>query len=332
MEPSQIQAAISQLSDQHILKRSPTSYIDSFVSAVCRTYPGPNLGDILQNKFFIPNDSNYTNDGFLQSASELSVANHINLKSTFGFETEKNVNPTNNSDVDVYFELSTTKVSVEVKCPVEVDQSKLGDLVLKTAGRLPDFRSKLQELERTLEGSNSRPKVIQGKNKDLTHKDFLLSAQSKFNPESSVDQHQLNILFIACGYYFNINEWYLHLYGSEGLFTDRPFHSPSEFRNVDVVILSNLKYCHQHARQFHDWTLRDAFLLPFVNPHGRPSFNSDAVRAGLSVFDHHLDEFESFVSDGSPEFIFAVQKVNHYVGGHLDSTRRDRFFPVELTT
>ena len=48
--------------------------------AVLEVYDHAELAKILQAKFFLPNESNYTDEAYYQSASELSVARYIKQK------------------------------------------------------------------------------------------------------------------------------------------------------------------------------------------------------------------------------------------------------------
>jgi hypothetical protein len=330
---SKIHEFISRLSERHILKKSPQPYVDQFISAALNVYTGSKLAKALQHKFFIPDDSAYSDDAFFQSASELTVSNHIKQASISGFDIEKRLNPTNLKNVDSYFELGAFKVAVEVKSPVEANQAISGDFIFKTAGRVPNHHQKYEELSPFLARASPTKRVILGKNKDCTSKDFLLLANEKFDPASGVDH--LNILFVACGYIDDIANWYMHLFAPEGLFTANSFHPPVDFRNVDTVVLSNLKYCHEHCRDCknpHDWTLRNVFLLPCVNPHARSSMTREALFSGLSIFDHHLTEFLVFESDntGVPPGFFDAAKALHYLRGFLDRPRKNQYFPVKL--
>jgi hypothetical protein len=97
-------------------------------------------------------------------------------------------------------------------------------------------------------------------------------------------------------------------------------------------MLSNLKYLHSEARQFHDWALQNAFLLPCVNPRGRRSLVSESIGNGLSVFNHHLTRFAKYTPDplslDTPDYVMEQVKVNHYVARHLGEPERIRYFPV----
>ena len=117
-------------------------------------------------------------------------------------------------------------------------------------------------------------------NRDNSMKDFLLSGNKKFSPRSGNDN--LNILFVACGHSADITRWWQTLTGSHELFTEQSYWPTDQFALVDLVILSSLKYLHTEARQYNDWTLDNAFILPCVNPHGRTTLKLDSIEIGLS--------------------------------------------------
>jgi hypothetical protein len=325
-----ILAAISNLSAKHVLRNATVTYREGFADAAVRVYPGDQRAKLLQNKFFIPNDTAFKVDTFLQSASELSVQNHLMQSSRASHVAiEKQVNPP--KDVDVYYEVGATKVSLEVKCAVE-NQLPASSLIIKTAGRVPNHQAAFQDLKEKIEAAHPTKLVEQGKNKDNTLKDFLLSAHGKFNPQSGCDD--LNILLVACGYYFNLQEWYFYMFENHGLFTASSFHPQTDFSLVDMVILTNLKYCHTDAQRFHDWTLKDVFLLPFLNPRRRGTAVSESIVRGLEVFNHHLKQFNEFrpTSDDPqvPDHVLNAVKVNSYVAEKLEAGERKRYFPVKL--
>ncbi len=324
-----ILTAISALSDKHILAKAPSVYAEGFAKAAVAVYPNKELSRILQEKFFFRSASTFDADAYFQSAAELSVQNHVRLDlRTKNVAIEKQVHPP--KDVDAYYEITTTRVALEVKCPVELQPSK-ESLILKTAGRVPHHMKTFTDLKGIIESPRSDKRLELAKNKDNTMKDFLVSANEKFSPVAGVDD--LNVLFVACGGCGNVQEWWHYLYGGEGLFTAESFHPPAEYRLVDVVLLSNLKYLHSDARDVHDWTLQNAFLLPCVNPHGRTSAVSDSIQSGLSVFNHHMARFAKYtpepVSINTPDYIMDQVKVNHYVARHLEESERARYFPVK---
>jgi hypothetical protein len=130
-----------------------------------------------------------------------------------------------------------------------------------------------------------------------------------------------------------MGEWYMNLYAPQGLFTADPLHPAFEFSLVDVVILSNLNYWHEHAASGHDWTLKDVLLLPFANPHRRSSCVSDASRDGLSLFPHLAERFNTFVDSANetmPEYVLGPLKLIHFIGQGLSQSELDQYFPVKL--
>jgi hypothetical protein len=246
------------------------------------------------------------------------------------FAINKKVNAP--KDVDAFCEVGATRVAIEVKCGVE-EPTSTDSYIVKTAGRMPDHLDTVRKLQSVFEGSKSGNKLELAKNKDNTLKDFLVSANGKFTSDSGVEH--LNILLVACGNEASVQHWWHYLYGGEGLFTAEPFYPSKTFKLVDVVLLTNLKYCHSDAREYHDWTLKDVFLLPCINPHGRTSLVSESIRNGLSIFNHHLVRFSRFspkwnssdMSTSDSEILEQV-KVLHYFVEDLKE-ERNRYFPVK---
>jgi hypothetical protein len=324
-----LHSLIARLSNAHCLKEAPDSYVSGFIAAAQNVYSAGRIETVLQEKFFIPNDAQFDLDTYLHYAAELSVQNHLRRSTgAENFEIDRQVNPP--KDVDAYYEIRGTHVSLEVKCANEQMPSPQS-LVVKTVGRVLDHRKTFDKLKSGIENPRSGHTLELAKNKDNTMRDFLVNAQTKFSPDSGFDD--LNVLLVACGYAGNVQDWWQYLYGSEELFTAESFHPPSEYRLVDVVLLSNLKYLHTDARQFHDWTLQNAFLLPCLNRHKRQSLSLMSIENGLSVFNHHLTRFAKYtpvpLSSTTPDYFMDQMKVGHYIFNHLEEAERDRYFPVK---
>jgi hypothetical protein len=336
-----IHKLIRGLSSKHILQNSPQTYVDDFVVAALEVYDAATVQKTLQHKFFIPDESNYSDEAYYRSASELSVSNYLKRLETenlvTNFECDKKVNPPSPKDVDNYFQVGMTRVSLEVKCPQEDKQATFpGTITLRSAGRLPD-PAQMDHMRDMLESGSSGAsgtKYAMGKNPDHRMKECLVSANDKFSSASGVDD--LNILFVSCGQFNNMNEWHLCLYGTQGLFTAHSFAPEARCPRVDIVMLSNLRYRHEESRAHPAWTLDDVLLLPIVNPHGRSNCTSEAVKEGLGVFHHYQKEFASF--NGS-ELIWDkhsknrvniqnVLKVNYFVMEYLKAEEFSRFFPT----
>ena len=326
MNKPNVQALVEKLSATHPLQAAGGNYKRDFISAVENVYPVRRIEKTLQEKFFVPDDSQLNLGRYLQSAVELSVQNDLKRNPLAeSFEIDKKVNPPKN--VEAYYKACGTAVSLEVKCGDEKSPHP-ESLVLKSAGRVPGFKEKAGVLHEIFRNSQSGHVLETIKNTDNAMKDFLISAHSKFSPDSSIGD--LNVLLVACGNIANINDWWQNLYGSRELFTAESYYpTPDDFRLVDVVILSNLKYLHTEAREHHDWTLKNAFLVPFLNPRGRSSLTGSSLKSGLSVFDHHYYRFNNFIPKRNDPFCLHVLKIGCYYLEALDENEKIRYFPVQ---
>jgi len=322
---------VRKLSDKHVLKGMPEQYVSDFAKSAVNVYSPRKIATILQHKFHIPNDRNYTEDAYLQSASELSVSNYVKGKPVSDFEIDKKVNESNQKDVDVHYRIGSTTVCLEVKCPVEEEQAPFPEnITVQTAGRMPGHRHAVQNLRNAL-SSGSTINFLEGRNRDLRLKDALVGAHEKFRSSPGLDD--LNVLFVACGDFYKMSEWHGYLLGQGGLFTANPFHPPETFRNVDCVILSNLKYRHNVAFDFPAWSLDDVFMVSLQNPHRRKNVFDQTVTEGLSIFKQYGKEFfaNRIVRPGAEEIqdtIAPQTKVTWFVDRHLDAEEKKRFFPV----
>jgi hypothetical protein len=320
MRAPDIQALVEKLSANHPLSAAGT-YQLNFISAAENVYPAQNMEKILQEKFFIPNDSGFKLERYLQSAAELSVQNDLKRNPSLrNFEIDKKVNAPKN--VEAYYEIGSKKISLEVKCPEEKKPDP-DSLVIASVGRVPGFFEKAATMHDVFRNSPLGHVLETDPNKDNRMKDSLISANAKFSPMSAEDN--LNILFVACGDSASITHWWHTLEGSHELFTDQSYCPPDKFKMVDVVILSNLKYLHTEARQYHDWTLDNAFILPCINPHGRDSLKVDSVAAGLEAFNHHLYRFHEYRPNDPVLIMF---KAGAYCLYQLQELEWLRYFPT----
>ena len=325
MEKHELRVLIQTAPDEHPLRSSGDDYRESFIAAFLNVNAQATAAQskkILKRKFLVAADAVFSLDTYLQGASELSVAHHVKQQPVTDFETDKKVNPTNNKDVDVFCKSKSLACSIEVKCAEELDKGQPNGFRISIAGRMPDHHVRVGELQSVI------PNLTLSKNKDNTMKQFLINASQKFNPNVGVED--VNVLFVACGDHHNMNAWYLYLYGPQGLFTREPFYSPDEYGLVDVVIVSNLRYRHEHARSSADWSLKDTLMLPFVNPYKRATASSEGILAGLNMFEHHLGQFVTYVPGPLeiPADILKNLKVIHYVLERLGPEQRARYFPT----
>jgi len=317
------------LSEKHLLESRPQHYIDGFAKATLSTYQEEVL-DQLQQKFSIPDDTRFTEDAYLQSASELTVASYVRGKGVLDFHTERKFNQSNTKNVDVYYRVGSTRVYLEVKCPFEEPIVSNSPYRVLPAGHTPGGLERVREFVRTA-NTQFPDRFQEGKNREMRLKDALIDANQKFRQNPELDE--LNVLFVACGDFTRMSEWHGNLMGAGGFFTGESFHPPETYRNVDCVILSNLKYRHSVAFNFPAWSLDDVLLIPIINPHGRKNLLDETIREGLSIFSHYRKEFLSnrILKAGVEEIQACADphtKVTWFVDRHLSLSEKKRFFPV----
>jgi hypothetical protein len=80
LNAAQIHGLIQGLPAIHVLKNSPQDYVDDFVMTALEVYPQSKMRKVLQDKFLIPDTSNYSDEKYFQSASELSVSRYLKQK------------------------------------------------------------------------------------------------------------------------------------------------------------------------------------------------------------------------------------------------------------
>lgn len=327
-----IHALVAAAPVDHPLRTNGRAYLDGFIQAVTTVHGAGRLAKVLSERFYIGRSNGYTFDRFLQSASELSVQNHLATRAfTSDFGVDKKLHGL--TDVDAFLKSGSVRVSVEVKCAVE-QATEAGAFVVRTAGRIPSHADRIADIEKLIARGDPSKRVVVAKNKDNTLKDFLKSAHQKFSPSAGMSD--LNVVFVACDGPQNLDEWRRYLVAREGCFTPESFHTPSEFALVDVAVLSNLKYWHAHAAASHDWTLKDVLLLPFRNPVVRQMCVSTTITQGLEVFDHHMERFETYRRPVDPRFCDDdVRDCNKVLGfvhgdgeGALTAIERARYFPT----
>jgi hypothetical protein len=132
MDRNAILQKIEALSDKHILKRSPKSYVEGFVDALLRVYPERSVESVLQQKFFVPHETHYSDKTYCEYACELTVANHVKLTGNPNFSAEKSLNTGSEKDVDAYCDVGEFHLAVEVKCPeLSIDEYDSANPIFK---------------------------------------------------------------------------------------------------------------------------------------------------------------------------------------------------------
>lgn len=206
---------------------------------------------------------------YIQAACEIVICSYFAENYTKDFKYEPKLNPPKN--VECSFAYNDMRFNIEVKC---ADYSKNQDLSqnkginLSFLGRHPDHKGVVDDISKLVQMLPNYEQLNVHQHMDNKMKDFLLSAHSKFNPNSS--EKELNILVVCCDTPLDVQQWHAYLYAEKGLFTKDSFYDKAEYRLVDVVLFTNLYHRHFRYREkdkiSNYWLLSDSFNLVFSNP------------------------------------------------------------------
>lgn len=139
------------------------------------------------------------------------------------------------------------------------------------------------------------------KNMDNNLKDFLKSANEKFNP--SATDKELNVLSVSCNDAEDMQLWYYYMYKDRGLFTKDSFCPHSDYDNVDIVLLNNLYFKHNKfsgKKLKNSWDLGQSFNLIFINPFAKQKKDA-AIQKFLTICPNHNTPFRAWDISGSAE-------------------------------
>lgn len=294
------------------------------------------MEDIIINKLQLSKPA-FDIDSFYEAATELSVILKMAQIPHNRFSYELPVRSGTNKNPECTIESSGFIINAEAKCPrlppvpkpVD-DEQKM--LVMKAAGRVPDFFGQFEQLKNDLEATDKNLKMVVGKNKDNTMKDFLQSANEKFADYRNDDE--INILFVALDDVHNIQEWWHYLFENEGLFTTTPFVDPRTFSRVDVVIYSNLLYRHKNRDIINGsaWNLDDSFNL-FMSNRYRQGPKENAHRYMLQFIKNFTEDMKKYKVPGdAPQYILEALQVAWFVKEELEKNRGQFYFEKQSET
>jgi hypothetical protein len=204
----------------------------------------------------------------IQSLCELSICAYFStLEGKFEYEPKRE----GRKNPEISWEINNFCYNIEVKCPnysIQEEKTKANYLQLKTVARYPWYKSEVPVL---LDGLKELFKnfgnVTEESRTDDKLFDFLKSASEKFTKFSN--SNDINILILCCDDEDDLNDYYNHLYSSSGFFTTNSYRNPEEFKNVDLILLTNLRGLHNINFQYLTnlgWNFERVFKLLFKNP------------------------------------------------------------------
>ncbi|MEI5913453.1 hypothetical protein WBS58_22405 [Bacillus albus] len=223
---------------------------------------------------------------YLQSISEIMFLKYV-IDKNYTYKLDHTVNQNKNTDIDLLVIDKDFTYNFEIKCPQlsnSISSDKLGIEVLGRFGSKEDFKNEMNIMNNkiftkiTKDDSNTYDGIEYKKIEDNKLKDYLLSAQGKFDDSSD---SSINILIVTLeSEKFSAYVNYL-TNKLNGFFIPEPLNGhiiqPSEFNKVDVVLLSNLVDKHLNIVENTDsWNLYNSINLFYVNHNSKKFTKSNS--------------------------------------------------------
>lgn len=247
-----------------------TSYKKSFINAF------KNVNNKYLEKKLLAKFCN--KDQFLQSLMEVIIYRHFCSKE-FTLDFDKCINNQSKKDVDIVACKNNITLNIEVKCPVTEEKSE-NEIVLRQDHRYSnskedniyfstDMENLKNEMNCALNKANIKKQISIKKMQDNKLKDYLFSANEKFN---SSNDNELNVLFLC----LTTSEFMLFLdymiNKDTGLFSSNSYVDPKHFEKIDCFVLSNIKSGHNKCdlescdKSFDIWNINKYvnFIIPNI--------------------------------------------------------------------
>lgn len=294
-------------------------------------FPGE-IKNWLTNKMLL-NSLPFNTKQFIQFACEATIVKFFAEKYKTNLAIEKKINPANKMDVDLVFSENGFTFNIEIKCSdfnAKEAIDATNTLKIQPIGRLEGFDETLADLKELLKPVADKlnlDSIVATKNMDNSLKDFLLSANNKFN--SNATDSELNILSVSCNDAEDMQLWYYYMFKDKGLFTSQSFHPTAEFENVDVVILNNLYYKHNeyHKKKLlNSWEFGNCFNLIFCNPFAKRKKDA-AINELLQICPNQNSDFRQWKMPGvADEVVKDSRRIADYIKGELEEKHKIFFF------
>lgn len=221
-------------------------------------------------------DKKFDEQQYFQSVSEITVLYYILRKYNNNFIYEPKYN--GNKNPECSFKYLNKTINVEVKCPnlsKRIEQERNDKLKLELPERIPNHGEVIEDVINIVEPClmDSRYSGVEEKKRlDNKLKVYLESASKKF-PET--DDKYFNILVISLEIIPDLDEWYLYLFGDDGVFTNNSYVT-CDYSNVDAILLTTPVCGHKGDPKFKEintWNLEETINLLFLNPKKQESDN-----------------------------------------------------------
>lgn len=325
---------ISNLTDHYLVRARTESshYFDEFIIAA------QIIKSVMTNKEFeywcaekmLLKQQTFAEKTFIQYAVETSAARYFAEKHNENFKAEAKINPTIEKDVDIRFTNREYTYNIVVKCSDFVSKENIESkdaFKYKTVGRIPDRKETKETISAAIDdGLSKKGEVtkphLESKNMDNNLKDFLELAHEKFNP--TPNESEVNILLVGCDDEHDIQKWHYYLFAEQGLFTNESFEDREKYKNVDLVVFTNLYF--KHNKYFdkkvrNSWTLENSFNLVFCNPL-RQLPKEKAIKNFLDFFPHFTWDLCNYSVPGdAPSYVKDSVRISWFVKDNLEKNK-----------
>ena len=301
--------------------------LDTLAPFFTKTSHGRELKNALQLSA-----KDFDEEKYLQAACETSVTASLAAAYPNGYFYEYKVNGQNKKDCDCSFLIKKYRVNVEIKCfnfrkNKEIAESP--EFKISTWGDSPDAHEKVKEL-RVLLGPDFFIEMNHGAQ---NVKDYLIGAHEKFGDAIRIDE--LNVLVICANDASNMQDVFSYLLGAEGLLTGNGKLTYDQYKNVDVVVVSNLYHRHDNYwSKIHlskNWALSEAFNL-CLPTYWCSHEKQNIYKLFLEYFPNNTEEFNDYCLSGAEDspvqkLAQGVPPVLKYVNKVLSPAERYYFEP-----
>jgi hypothetical protein len=270
---------------------------------------------------------------FIQYACEATIIKYFADRYKSNLAIERKINPANNMDVDLVFSEGIFTFNIEIKCSDFMTKETIdatNSLKIQSIGRLENYNEIFNELKEFLKPVAEKlnlTSIVSAKNMDNNLKDFLLSANNKFNPITT--DTELNILSVSCNDAEDLQLWYYYMFKDQGLFTTASFHPASEYENVDVVILNNLYYKHNQyfkKKVLNSWDFGNGLNLIFKNPFAKQKKEA-AINHFLSICPNQNNDLRLWEMPGNAELeVKDSRRIADFIKDELELKKKKYFF------
>jgi hypothetical protein len=251
----------------------------------------------------------FEEEQYLRAACETTVTASLAADYPDGYIYEYEANPQNDTDCDCSFLINEHRVNIEVKCfnfTKDKEISSKPGFKFSTWGDSPETHEKLKEVSLLL-NSIEFP-ITEANHSAQNVRDFLVGTHRKFG--DVINTHELNVLVICASDASKMQDVFSYMLGAKGLLTGKGKLTYDQFKNIDVIVVSNLYHRHDNfwkkSHITNHWSLREAFNL-CIPTYWCSSEKQKIYKLFLDFFPNNTEEFREYCASSAGNSI--IQKL-----------------------